>query len=98
MGPEVERMKTDIEKVRDRAMKHNGRIVEMGNGLPDVGDYVPDGEGGLWRVLDLGRIETGRRPGEGNWCRATLERADWEDCPEGDEHPSRAGLDDDEDG
>lgn len=73
--------------------EYNGRVIEMGNGFPDVGDYVPDGEGGLVKVLALGRIETGRRPGEANWCLAKLERADWDDCPEGNEHPSCAGFD-----
>jgi hypothetical protein len=49
------------------------------------------------RVVAIGRIETGRSPGAGNWCRAKLEPADWDDCPEGDEHPSCAGIDDQDD-
>ena len=73
-------------------MTHNGRVAELGNGWPKPGDYVPDGEGGLLRVLALGRIETGSRPGDPNWCWAQLEPADWDDCPEGEEFPASAGL------
>jgi hypothetical protein len=46
----------------------------------------------------LGRIETGRTPGAGNWCLAELESVDWDDCPEEDEFPASAILDGESDG
>lgn len=68
-------------------------INECGNGLPDVGDYVPGNDGNLYRVVSLdSRIQTGR-PGQGNWIRATVELADWDDCDEGDESDAQAVLD-----
>lgn len=71
--------------------RYNARIVETGNGLPgerDMPAYVA-GEGLLWRVLRVGRVETGRAPGAGDWCLAEVEDADWDDCPEGEEFPAR---------
>ena len=67
---------------------YNATIHEMGNGFPDEGDYV-GGEGCLWRVVRLGRIETGRAPGAANWCLAEVAEAAWDDCPEGEEFPAR---------
>jgi hypothetical protein len=60
-------------------------IRERGNGLPDVGAYVPGHDGQLYRVVEIGRIETGRSPGAGNWMRAMVELADWDDCDESEE-------------
>lgn len=59
-------------------------IRERGNGLPTAGDYVP-GNGELYRVVRVvGQIHTGQA-GEGNWVRAEVELADWDDCAEEDE-------------
>lgn len=65
-----------------------------GNGLPDVGDYVRGDDGELYRVTSFtGSVETSTRAsGGGDWVRATVEPADWEDCPEAEEHPARAVL------
>ncbi len=69
------------------------RITERGNGLVDVGDYVPGNDGELYRVLALsGAIQTGG-PGGGNWIRATVELADWSDCAEGEESTCLATVD-----
>lgn len=59
-------------------------VYERGNGLPDVGDYVPDSEGNLWQIAGaLGRIETsGHR---GNHCDCQVIPADWDDLEEGEE-------------
>jgi hypothetical protein len=75
------------------------RIVEQGNGLPDVGDYVPGPDGELYRVVAFhdGYIQTGRWPGEGDWIRAHVVRAALDDCAEGEEHPSVAVIPDEED-
>lgn len=95
LGPGSPEPEPEPEREPERGPEFNGRIVEMGNGLPDVGDYVGGG-GYLYRVLDIGRTETGRSPGAGAWCLARLELVDWEDCPEGDEFPARADIDADE--
>jgi len=64
-------------------------IHERGNGLPDVGDYVSC-DGDLYRVTGLiGQIQTGAA-GEGNWIRATVEPADWDDL--GDDDEPRGGA------
>lgn len=69
-------------------------ITERGNGLPDVGDYVPGDDGQLYRVVAIdSNIQTGRRPGEGNWTRARVELADWSDCEESEEHSASCTLD-----
>ena len=69
------------------------RIEECGNGLPDVGDYVPGTDGELYRVVTFrGPIQTGRSPGAGNWILAQVESVDWADCEEGAEHPSQAVI------
>jgi hypothetical protein len=67
-------------------------IYEAGNGLPDAGDYVPGDDGNLYRVVSTdSRIQTGS-PGVGNHVAATVELADWSDCDEDDQHPSRCVL------
>lgn len=71
----------------------NGRVLEAGNGLPDVGAYVSDGTA-LYRVLAKGRIQTGGSgSGSPNWMAAALEEVDWDACSEEDEFPARAILD-----
>ena len=61
----------------------NVTIEERGNGLPDVGDYVPGDDGNLWRIVSLiGSIQTGRYAGASNWVRATAEMVGWDDCEE----------------
>ena len=68
-------------------------IEERGNGFPSVGDYVPDSEGGIYKVVAFeDRIQTGTAPGASNWVRATVEPADWSDCAEGDEFPASVNL------
>ena len=67
-------------------------IHEAGNGLPVAGDYVPGNDGNLYLVLSVGRIETGRSPGAGDWCTAEVEDADWDDCDEGDEFPAEVRI------
>lgn len=70
-------------------MNREAVIVECGNGLPTVGDYVP-GAWCLYRVLALhGSIQTGRAPGQGNWILATVAEADWCDCHADDAFPAR---------
>jgi hypothetical protein len=67
----------------------NATIVELGNGLPTAGDYVPSSDGNLYRVVSIdGQIQTGRSAGAGNWVLATVELADWGDCDEEDEFPA----------
>ena len=59
-------------------------IEERGNGLPDVGDYVP-GDGGLYLVVRIvGPIHTGG-VGRGNYVHALVALVDWNECDEGDE-------------
>lgn len=68
-------------------------IYERGNGWPGVGDYLLDEEGTPYRVVSLdGSIETGN-PGDSNWIRATVEKADWDACAEDDEFPASLCLD-----
>jgi len=68
-------------------------IEERGNGLPDVGDYVPGDDGGLYIVVTLdGPIHTGSAPGAANYVHATVEPADWSDCDEDAEFPALAIL------
>lgn len=61
----------------------DAKIIEHGNGFPDVGDYVSDGDQ-LYRVLSTGTTihTTGMR---GNWVTAQVEEADWDDCAERDQ-------------
>lgn len=62
-------------------------IIEQGNGYPTVGAYVA-ADGDLYRVT---AIETHIHTGDarGNYVHATVERADWSDCPEGAECSAR---------
>lgn len=57
----------------------DARIIEDGNGFPDVGDYVPGDDGQLYRVVSTGSNihTTGERA---NWITAQVEEADWDDC------------------
>lgn len=69
-------------------------IHEMGNGLPEVGDYVAGADGSatyLYRVESIdSRIQTSAKgSGGANWVFATVEQVDWSDCAEGDEFPAR---------
>ena len=72
-----------------------GVVEEHGNGLPDVGDYVCDTRSGeLYRVTGTGRIHAaGSGTGRGNYFHVHVELADWDDCPEGEEHESKLTLD-----
>lgn len=73
-------------------------IREQGNGLPDVGDYVAGNDGEVYRVLSIhGPIQTGRSPGAGDWVRAAVELADWDDVTDDTEPTCTAVLDDGED-
>lgn len=75
--------------------RQNATLSERGNGLPDVGDYVPGDDGQLYRVTERGQLNTGLRPGESNWCRAVVELVDWSDCPDGEEHTAQAIVSED---
>lgn len=63
-------------------------IRERGNGLPgprDIGAYVPGDDGELYRLVSVsGPIHTGRA-GDDSYVHATVTRADWSDCNEGEE-------------
>lgn len=63
-------------------------VIEAGNGMPDIGDYVRDYDGQVYRVVELGRYHTGKRCGDPMWAAARVERADLERHIGGD----RAGL------
>lgn len=76
--------------------KYNSRVIEQGNGLPDVGDYC-SGAGSLWRIVSMSRIHTGNSPGAGNYVYAEVEPADYEDCAEEDEHSALVVPDEDGD-
>jgi hypothetical protein len=66
-------------------------IQERGNGLPDVGDYVSDGDQ-LYRVESIdSRIQIGQ-PGESNWVYATVVAVDWSECSASDEHTASATI------
>lgn len=68
----------------------NCRIYEQGNGLPAEGDYCA-GHGQLWLVESIdSRIQTGDPAG--NYVYATVSEADWEDCPEDEEHTARVAM------
>ncbi len=72
-------------------------VTDRGNGLPDVGDYVPGDDGNLYRIESIrGRIETGRHTGEGNWMRVNVAMVDWDSCEESEEFPAMVSVDDDE--
>jgi hypothetical protein len=60
------------------------KIIEQGNGLPEVGDYC-SGNCQLYLIESIdSRIQTD--DARGNYFFATVEEADYEDCPEEDEH------------
>jgi len=60
----------------------NARIIERGNGFPDVDDYVQGNDGELYRIVTLDDcIQTGHS-GLGPWLRGTVEPAEWDDVPE----------------
>ena len=66
-------------------------IEEYGNGLPVAGDYVPGG-GYLYRVVSIdSRIQINAHGG--HYVHATVEEADWDDCPEGSEFAARCTPD-----
>lgn len=59
-------------------MRYQARIVERGNGLCDVGQYVAAG-GSVYRVISMdGRIHCGPA-GAGNYVYGVVEDADWDD-------------------
>jgi hypothetical protein len=70
------------------------KLIERGNGLPRRGDYCYDSEHRLWRVLDGdgtgGTIHTDDP--RGNYVLGRVEEADYDDCPEGDEHTALVEL------
>jgi hypothetical protein len=68
-------------------------IIENGNGLPDVGDYVPGTDGELYQVAAMsGTIHTGP-PGHGNYVHATVAHACWDEVDEDEEiHTARARI------
>jgi len=62
------------------------KIEERGNGWPNVGDYCAGG-GELFRVVSIeSTIHTPASPGAPEWRYGAVEWADWEDCPESDQH------------
>jgi hypothetical protein len=66
----------------------------MGNGFPDVGDYVAGNDGNLYRVTEMGRrIQTGS-PGAPNYIEGcTVELADWDDTESDDDvHPCSCSV------
>ena len=64
---------------------YNARVLEQGNGFPNVGDYAPGTDGELYRITRMSRIHTGNSSGASNYVYAVVELADWGDCEEGDE-------------
>lgn len=77
--------------------KRQAIIIERGNGFPDVGDYVSDAEGELFRVVEIGDyITTGDARGNVVW--AEVERAEWTDIAEDAEHSAIVDWEDDEKG
>lgn len=74
-------------------VKCNAEIVERGNGLPQTGAYVGGDDGELYHIVSIeNNINTGRRPGAGNWCRAEVELADWNDVEEDEIFPALAQV------
>jgi hypothetical protein len=68
------------------------RIIEQGNGFPEVGDYC-SGNGQLYEITEiLGRIQTDDN--RGNYFLAEVEEADYSDCSEEDEHSALVALED----
>lgn len=71
-----------------------GVLVEHGNGFPRPGAYVLGIDGWLYRVLSTTDHILTDEPGSGRGSRmhCEVERVDWSDCPEGDEHSARVEL------
>jgi len=69
-----------------------GRLIERGNGFSNVGDYVTDGDDLYLITRVFGGIETTGR--QGNWMRAEVEEADWDDVPSRWESRCLLALDD----
>lgn len=67
------------------------KIIERGNGLVDVGDYVAGDDGEVYTVVSItGPIHTGG-PGSGNYVYAEVELADWSDVDD-DNEPSCSAV------
>jgi hypothetical protein len=58
---------------------------DLGNGLPDVGDYIATSDQLYIVEAHTSRIST-NQPGVGNSLRVELKECDWDDCAEEDEH------------
>jgi hypothetical protein len=58
----------------------SAKIIERGNGLPNVGDYVTgSADDEIYEVVSMsGIIHTGS-PGEGNYVWGKVILADWDD-------------------
>jgi hypothetical protein len=67
-------------------------ITERGNGLPDVGDYVPGTDGELYRIVSMESAIHTDGAGGGMWVRAQVDLADWADCAEEDEHTASCAV------
>ncbi len=66
-------------------------ILEQGNGFPDEGDHVVY-EGDIYRVASAGStIHAPPALSSHSDCyiHASVVEADWDDCPEGQEHTAR---------
>lgn len=86
--------RTEARHERDTTTR-DATIEERGNGLPDVGDYVPGSDGELYRIVTRGRIQTGEvGSGRANRMRATVELASWDDVESGVEFAASAVVDD----
>ncbi len=76
-----------------------GRIIERGNGLAEVGDYVTEIRSGeVYLVVSVdSRIETAPSgSGLGNSVSATLELADWADVSDDNEPTCSVEIDDED--
>lgn len=74
----------------DRIRAIAADIYEQGNGLPDVGDYVSDGDD-LFEIITIaGNIQTDSP--RGNYVGATVKRVAWDACAEEDQHTARVVL------
>ena len=66
-------------------------LEERGNGLPDVGDYVIDGDD-LYRITRLGSYVHTGGPGRGNTIFGQVNPADWDECEDERVHSARLTL------
>lgn len=69
-------------------------ILEQGNGFPSEGDYVTDG-GDIYRVISAGstiHAPPALSPHSDCYIYASVVAADWDDCPEGQEHSARVEV------